>query len=81
MRVGRREDGPARPCVTRAADGGVVMSRSDQQTNKLIQFRYCEGLSFEETGRALGRSANSARKLWGRAIARLDRELREMFSS
>jgi hypothetical protein len=81
MRVGRREDGPARPCVTRAADGGVVMPRSDQQTIQLIHLSYREGLSFEETGRALGRSANSARKLWGRAIERLDHELREMFSS
>jgi DNA-directed RNA polymerase specialized sigma24 family protein len=56
------------------------MSRSDQQTNKLIHFRYREGLSFEETGRPSGQSANSARKLWARAIERLDHELREMFS-
>jgi RNA polymerase sigma-70 factor (ECF subfamily) len=48
---------------------------------RMIHLRYCEGLLFEETGRATGRSANSARKLWGRPIERLDRELRRMSSA
>ena len=37
MRVGCRRDGPARPHVTWAADGGVMMPRSDQQTIQLIR--------------------------------------------
>jgi RNA polymerase sigma-70 factor (ECF subfamily) len=40
-----------------------------------LTLRYVEGHSFEEIGRATGRSANAARKLWARAVERLQYEL------
>jgi RNA polymerase sigma-70 factor (ECF subfamily) len=59
----------------------AALERLPNDHGRVIHLRYRERLSVQETDRALGRYANSARKLWGRAIERLDRELREMFSS
>jgi RNA polymerase sigma-70 factor (ECF subfamily) len=42
---------------------------------RVILFRYQEERSFEEIGRLLGRSPDAARKLWARAIERLQQEL------
>jgi RNA polymerase sigma-70 factor (ECF subfamily) len=41
----------------------------------VLTLRYVENHSFEEIGRATGRSANAARKLWARAVERLEQEL------
>jgi RNA polymerase sigma-70 factor (ECF subfamily) len=38
---------------------------------RVLVLRYEEQKSFEEIGRLLGRSANAARKLWARAVERL----------
>jgi RNA polymerase sigma-70 factor, ECF subfamily len=42
---------------------------------QVIALRYQEQLGFEEIGQRLGRSAEAARKLWWRAIERLQQEL------
>jgi RNA polymerase sigma-70 factor, ECF subfamily len=41
----------------------------------VLTLRYVERHSFDEIGRATGRSANAARKLWARAVERLQHEL------
>ncbi len=41
----------------------------------VLTLRHVEGHTFEEIGRATGRSANAARKLWARAVERLKHEL------
>jgi RNA polymerase sigma-70 factor (ECF subfamily) len=56
----------------------AALGRLPDDYRRVIQLRYRENLSFEEIGRAMGRSPNSARKLWGRAIERLERDLRGM---
>ena len=38
---------------------------------RAVTLRFQEGLSFEEIGRQMGRSAEAARKLWSRAMERL----------
>jgi RNA polymerase sigma factor (sigma-70 family) len=40
-----------------------------------IELRSLEGLPFEEVGRALGRTAAAASKLWSRAIVKLAEEI------
>jgi RNA polymerase sigma-70 factor (ECF subfamily) len=44
---------------------------------QVLVLRYVEGRTFEEIGQALGRSPNAARKLWARAVERLQHELDE----
>jgi RNA polymerase sigma-70 factor (subfamily 1) len=46
----------------------------DQQ---VIKMRNWEELSFEEIGRAIDKSAEAARKIWSRAIMKLESELRK----
>jgi RNA polymerase sigma-70 factor, ECF subfamily len=53
-----------------------ALERLPEEYRRVIHFRYREDLSFEQIGSALGRTPNSARKLWARAIERLKRELR-----
>ena len=48
---------------------------ADEQA--VILLRHFEFLSFEEIGHRLDRSPEAARKLWGRAILRLQRLLKE----
>jgi RNA polymerase sigma-70 factor (ECF subfamily) len=47
-----------------------------EEYRRVIDLRYRQGLPFEAIGAVLGRTENSARKLWGRAIERLGQELR-----
>lgn len=37
----------------------------------MVRLRYWDGLSFPEIGRRLGRSDEAVRKVWYRAVARL----------
>ena len=48
---------------------------------QVIQLRNWEDFSFEAIGQRLGRSSEAARKLWGRAIEKLEQELRRMSSN
>ncbi len=52
------------------------LSRLPDRMQQVIRLRSREHIAFAEIGERLGRSAGAARKLWVRAIARLQRELR-----
>ncbi len=52
-----------------------AIERLPEEYRRIIQLRYQDGRSFEEIAIMLGRSANAARKLWVRAIDRLQEDL------
>ena len=54
-----------------------ALARLPEEYRQVILLRYQEENSFEEIGRQLQRSPNAARKLWLRAVERLQRELEE----
>jgi RNA polymerase sigma-70 factor (ECF subfamily) len=53
-----------------------LLARLPEEDRQAICWRNGDGLSFEEIGRRLGRSAGAARKLWARAIEHIQ-SLRE----
>jgi RNA polymerase sigma-70 factor (ECF subfamily) len=53
-----------------------AIDRLPDDYRRVITLRYQDGLSFDEVGQRLGRSADAARMLWVRAIDRLKLELR-----
>jgi RNA polymerase sigma-70 factor (ECF subfamily) len=53
-----------------------ALERLPDDYRRVLLLRYQEELSFEEVGRLLERSANAAEKLWARALARLQQELK-----
>ncbi len=53
----------------------AALARLPEDYRKVIALRYEEGLSFEEIAARLGRSANAGRKLFARAIERLQQEM------
>ena len=55
----------------------AAMQRLPEDYRRLLVLRYQEEKSFEEIGQLMGRTANAVRKLWGRAIERLQAELGE----
>lgn len=52
-----------------------ALERLPEDYRLVIRYRYEEERSFDEIARLLGRSPNAARKLWARAIERLQEEL------
>jgi RNA polymerase sigma-70 factor (ECF subfamily) len=55
----------------RAAALQQVIDTLPEDYRRVLQLRHQEEQSFEEIGRRLHRSANAARKLWARAVERL----------
>jgi RNA polymerase sigma-70 factor (ECF subfamily) len=53
-----------------------VLPSLPEDYRRVIQLRNWQRLSFSEIGAQMSRSAEAARKLWGRAVERLSRELR-----
>jgi RNA polymerase sigma-70 factor (ECF subfamily) len=53
-----------------------AITRLPSDYRQVVMLRYKEGLSFEETGLRMGRSADAARMLWARAVVRLKLEMR-----
>src|SRR5262245_24760705 len=53
----------------------LALGQLPEEYRHVLTLRHVEGHSFEEIGRSLGRSANAARKLWARAVERLQHEL------
>jgi|RhiMethySRZTD1v2_1073278.scaffolds.fasta_scaffold283377_2 RNA polymerase sigma-70 factor (ECF subfamily) len=53
----------------------AAMAQLPDDYRQVLTLRYQEGRSFEEIAQRIGRSANAARKLWARAVERLEREL------
>jgi RNA polymerase sigma-70 factor (ECF subfamily) len=52
-----------------------ALSRLPEEYRQVLEWRYQQGLSFEEIAWQLRRSANAVRKLWARAVARLHQDL------
>lgn len=52
-----------------------AMERLPDEYRQVLQLRNWERLPFEEIGDQIGRSSEAARKLWSRAVARLQEEL------
>jgi RNA polymerase sigma-70 factor (ECF subfamily) len=64
--------------ATQSEEAEIVkraLERLSDDHRRVLLLRYQEGLSFEEIGARLDRSANAARKLWLRAIDDMEREL------
>jgi RNA polymerase sigma-70 factor, ECF subfamily len=53
----------------------AVLQQLPEDYRQIITWRYQEGRSFEEIARRLERSENAVRKLWFRALERLEQEL------
>jgi len=54
------------------------LNRLPVHMRQVILLRNRDGLSFSEIGAELGRSAEAARKLWSRSLARLQKEVARM---
>jgi RNA polymerase sigma-70 factor (ECF subfamily) len=71
--------GPTASRVAMAGEDAAAlegaMTRLPEDYQRVLALRYTEGRSFDEIARLIGRSANAARKLWARAVERLEREL------
>jgi len=52
-----------------------AMTRLTSDHRSVLHLRYWEGLSFPEIGERLGRSSDAVRKLWYRAVERLQEEI------
>lgn len=52
-----------------------ALSRLPEHYRQAVALRHVEQLSWEEIGRRMGSTAEAARKVWGRAIQQLRREL------
>jgi RNA polymerase sigma-70 factor (ECF subfamily) len=52
-----------------------ALARLPEEYRQVILLRHDQTHSFEEIGRIMGRTANAARKLWTRALERLQQEL------
>jgi RNA polymerase sigma-70 factor (ECF subfamily) len=52
-----------------------ALERLPDDYRRVLLLRYEDDLSFAAIGRAMGRSANAAEKLWARALKRLEQEL------
>jgi RNA polymerase sigma-70 factor (ECF subfamily) len=61
----------------RAAGLQAAISRLPEDYRQVIVWRQVEDLSFEAIAERLGRSLDATRKLWWRAIQKLQDELQE----
>jgi RNA polymerase sigma-70 factor (ECF subfamily) len=68
---------PSDQALRREQDGALqrALERLSEDHRRLLLLRYREGLSFEEIGALMQRSANAMRKLWARALERLQQEM------
>ncbi|HKI36943.1 MAG TPA: sigma-70 family RNA polymerase sigma factor [Gemmataceae bacterium] len=68
---------PSKQAMARERDEALerAMRRLPEEYRTVLALRHQDDLSFEEIGQRLGRSANAARKLWARAVERLEQEL------
>jgi RNA polymerase sigma-70 factor, ECF subfamily len=53
----------------------AALARLPEEYRQVLLLRHDEGRPFEEIGRLMNRTANAARKLWARAVERLQQEL------
>jgi RNA polymerase sigma-70 factor (ECF subfamily) len=65
-------------CLVRAEQSLALaraLKRLPDEYRQVLEWRYQQGLSFDEIADRLQRSANAVRKLWARAVARLHQDL------
>ncbi|OWK39693.1 sigma-70 family RNA polymerase sigma factor [Fimbriiglobus ruber] len=55
----------------------LAIARLPEEYRTVLTLRYDDGLSFEEVATKLDRTPNAARKLWARAVERLEDEMRD----
>ena len=53
-----------------------ALARMPEDYSQVVILRYQDGLSFEQVAQRMQRSENAVRKLWFRAVERLEQELR-----
>jgi RNA polymerase sigma-70 factor (ECF subfamily) len=68
---------PSRQAMQAERDEGLerALSRLPPNYRQVVEFRYRDALPFEEIAERMARSADAVRKLWCRAIERLQEEL------
>lgn len=52
-----------------------ALDRLPEDYSQVLRLRYIEGLPFEEVAQRMNRTANAVRKLWARAIEKLQEEM------
>jgi RNA polymerase sigma-70 factor (ECF subfamily) len=70
---------PSKQVMAREQEDRLLraLARLPEDYRQAVLLRHQQGRSFEEVGRRLGRSPEAARKLWGRAVLLLQKELRQ----
>jgi RNA polymerase sigma-70 factor (ECF subfamily) len=72
-------DTPSPSVTVMAAEQTAALERAldrlPEDYREVLLLRYQGDLSFDEIGRRLGRSGNAARKLWLRALRKLEQEM------
>lgn len=68
---------PSGHAMVRERDDALkaAMDRLPEDYRAILRLRYEDGLAFDEIAARLGRTPEAARKLWARAVARLQTEL------
>ncbi|HJZ54467.1 MAG TPA: sigma-70 family RNA polymerase sigma factor [Gemmataceae bacterium] len=59
----------------RAEEVRRAVERLPEEYRRVLTLRYQEDRPFEEIGKLMGRTSNAVRKLWARAVERLEQEL------
>jgi RNA polymerase sigma-70 factor, ECF subfamily len=72
-----RVPSPSNHAVRNEVNAGLeqALSRLPEHYRQTVAWRHVERFSWEEIGRRMGGTAEAARKVWGRAIQQLRREL------
>lgn len=65
--------GKARPLLERHANVSRAMAQLSKDMQIVLRLRYWEELSFEEIGKALGKSTDVACRMWSHAIEQFSR--------
>jgi RNA polymerase sigma-70 factor (ECF subfamily) len=75
-RVAADTPSPIAAAINQEQAGAIqqALERLPEDYRRVIELRYREECSYEEIGRLLGLTANAARKLWLRAVKRLQQE-------
>ena len=75
--TGTAEPSPSSAVATRESHDRLraALEQLPEHYRQIIQWRNYDCLSFEEISQRLDRSAEAARKLWGRALQQLQQEL------
>lgn len=70
-------DSPSRQMMAGEQEEALyaAMERLPEDYAQVLRLRYIEGLSFDEVSVRMNRSANAVRKLWARAIEKLQEEM------